>query len=230
MVTPLSNPSFADIDLQELTSYDVSLVKPALLFADKVNLVSYRIDLQATVVSDAFRNSQMPMRYVCAYAALTLRNDEEEIERLGMSRNMLCSREDAEELLTDAPKFLVDFGKKYNDQIAEHQHLVARILRARRDALLSDELDLAVNRNLLECSAWHVDMPSPFDLNWTEVQESFATNAVTDLVHRLATTTGVPLLEPSADLHLRQALGRDQIVQAERHHNALRACPFTGRV
>jgi len=212
---------FTDIDLKKLTDYDVNLIKPALLFADKVNLVSYRIDLQAQVASDAFQNTGMPIRYIYAYALLARWNDEKQLEQLGMSPNMLCSREDAEALFEKRMDYL-DFAQKYNDQIKEHQRLVARILRARRDSLLSDELDMAISRNLLECSAWHIDMPSPYQLSWTEVQKSFGSGAVAGLLERLGTTTGVPLLEPGAHLQLGQVLGHDRIVQAVRHHDALR--------
>ena len=221
MVTPARNPMFTDVDLKKLTDYDVNLVKPALLFADKVNLVSYRIDLQAQVVSDAFQNTGMPIRYIYAYASLTRWNDEKELERLGMSPNMLCSREDAEALFENRMDYL-EFAQKYNDQIKERQRLVAQILRARRDSLVSDELDMAINRKLLECSAWHLDMPSPYQLSWTQVQKSFGAGAVAGLLERLGTATGVPLLEPGAHLQLSQVLGHDRIVQAVHHHDALR--------
>jgi hypothetical protein len=220
MVTPARNHMFDDIDLKKLTDYDVNLIKPALLFADKVNLVSYRVDLQAQVASDAFQNTGMPIRYIYAYASLTRWNDKEQIERLGISSNMLCSLEDAEALFEKRMDYL-DFARKYDDQIKEHQRLVARVLRARRDSLLSDELDMAISRNLLECSAWHIDMPSPFQLSWVDVQKSFGLRAVAGLLERLGMTTGVPLLEPGAHLHLSEVLGHDRVVQAVRHHDAL---------
>lgn len=214
--------SFDDADLEKLTSYDVSLVKPALLFADRVNLVSYRIDLQAQVASDAFQNTRMPLRFIMAYAGLTIRNNPDEIERLGMPRNMLCAREDAEDLFGKTLDYL-EFAKKYNDQIKLHQRLVANILRGRRDALVSNELELAISRNVLDCSAWHLDVPNPYLLSWTEVQEKYFPNAVASLAHRLATTSGVPLLEPGADLQLKQILGRKRVAQATRNHKNLSA-------
>lgn len=213
---------FDDIDLHQITTYDLSLVKPALLFADRVNLVSYRIDLQAQVVSDAFRNSRMPMRYIHAYAALTLRLEEKELEWIGMPHDMLCSKEDAEALF-ERRMSLVEFASKYDDQIRLHQRLVGRILRARRDALLSDELDLAVRRNILDCSSWNLAVPSPYEMSWPDVREAYLPNAIATVVHRLATSKGVPLLEPGAELQLRQVLGRKGVVKAVRSHESLRA-------
>jgi hypothetical protein len=75
----------------------------------------------------------------------------------------------------------------------------------------------------LDCSAWHLDAPNPFQLSWNEVQQAYLPNAMASLVHRLATSQGVPLLEPGADLQLKKILKRKRVAEAVRTHQSLRA-------
>jgi hypothetical protein len=55
-------------DIASVTKYDEGLIKPALLVADKVRLITLREDIAAFVVADAWENSGAPSLHkgICA--------------------------------------------------------------------------------------------------------------------------------------------------------------------
>jgi len=59
---------FWKVNLEALTQHDVDLVKPAVLFGDRVKLISFRNDLKSLVRADSFENLRMPLRYMQNYA------------------------------------------------------------------------------------------------------------------------------------------------------------------
>ncbi|MFI7137597.1 hypothetical protein ACIBQ5_07485 [Streptomyces massasporeus] len=214
-----------DADLKELGRYDVSLVKPALLFADKVELVTFRMDLQAFVMADAFKNQNMPMRFVGQYAGISMRRDPEELEILGLSEADLSSLEDAEVYLSkngDPYVDMRDFAERHEEGIYRFRLGMAALLRDRHKNLINDGIELAVKQGVLECSAWHPEPPKPHILSWSDVQDEFPSEAAYALVGRLAETQGVPMLDPGAQTSISHFLNSETLIQLTGENEGVR--------
>jgi hypothetical protein len=197
--------NFWDIDLASLGRYDLELVKPALLFADSIELTSFRVDMQALVAADAFQNTRMPMRYIRNFGYLSIRRSVDELEALGLTPKDLSSAADAQALISGGPELVTEFAAKYNDQIIAYQRGFAAILRRRRYNLQNDELDQAIQRGVLTCTSWHEEQ-DPFYLNWKDLLDDFIPEAADILLRRLSNDSKVPLLDPGSQLALSRPL------------------------
>ncbi|MFL6071879.1 MAG: hypothetical protein ACJ73S_00495 [Mycobacteriales bacterium] len=145
-----------EVDLPQAVQYDEALIKPALLIADRVRLISFRQDMWGLVHRDALINSRMPQRYIQNFAAVSLLRSRLDLEILDLRESDLCPVDEAREFLYSdredheiIPR-LMDFAERYEDQIAQYREAYGRILRDRRDLLISPQLDAAEKAGVLE--------------------------------------------------------------------------------
>ncbi|MEW5542688.1 hypothetical protein AB1339_34205 [Streptomyces cyaneofuscatus] len=210
------NGSLWGVEAKRLAQHDLSLVKPALLFADHVELISFRVDMQTIVDSDAIKHFQMPMRLAGSFSALSYRRDEIELERLGLQLGDLCSREQAESFFTaagDSFEVLKGFTDQHAEKIAKFRSAMRTVLLDRRDGLMSPELDRAIERGILGCSGWSSVQPDPRELVWSDVWEEFIPYTAQCILHRLAESSNVPLLDPGARNTISQSVGSETLIE-----------------
>ncbi|GAA2190733.1 hypothetical protein GCM10009787_00950 [Streptomyces bangladeshensis] len=204
-------------EARKLAQHDVSLVKPALLFAEHVELVSFRIDMQAIVESDALQHFRMPMRLVGSFAGAAIRRDPDELEKLGLTPDDLCTKEEAvdyfNEGVADPGGNLKNFYLRHSEKIAKYRLAVRTVLVERRDGLIADELEIAISRGVLECSGWSSVQPLPDQLAWTDLWEEFIPYTAQCVVERLAESSNVPFIDPAARLSISHTLGSETLVQ-----------------
>lgn len=188
-----------DADLQRIVRYDEDLVKPALFFADHVTLISYRRDVASFVKADAFSNTQMPVRYIKAFAYLVIRDDPEEISGLCLDRRQFPGKEVVHRLVASTSEDvsdLIKFGHKYIDAINEHRSAIGKLLRSRHEMLTSSGLELAMSRGQLSYDGWlEDDEMTPFYLNWDEGIDAYLPAAKLAMVDSLVRARGVPLVD-----------------------------------
>ncbi|MFJ2928438.1 hypothetical protein ACIPIU_25955 [Streptomyces massasporeus] len=204
-------------EAKKLAQHDVALVKPALLFAERVELVTFRVDMQAIVEGDAFQHFQMPMRLVGSFAGAAFRQDPDELERLGLTFGDLCTKDEAvtyfNEGSADPAENMRSFYLRHAEKIEKYRSAVRVVLIERRDGLMADELEIAISRGLLECSGWGSVQPLPNELAWTDLWEEFIPYTAECVVQRLAESSNVPFIDPAAGLSISQTLGSETLVQ-----------------
>jgi hypothetical protein len=191
-------------------------VKPAVLFGDRVKLISFRNDLKSLVRADAFENSRMPIRYLYNYVFLTIRNNPTELKLLDFPASSMCSESDARAFLNRDSmgdrnvdpahryELIVTLEQKYSAQLSEYRAAVGRLLRSRWKDLSSDDLDGAVDVGILQYVPWlEVDrlgkagLNADFVLNWIET-DAYVDAALDTIIDRLANCSGVPMLDQGA--------------------------------
>ncbi|MFG2489971.1 hypothetical protein ACGFSD_02695 [Streptomyces caniferus] len=204
------------VEAKKLAQHDLSLVKPALLFADHVELISFRMDMQTIVESDAIKHFQMPMRLAARFAGVSFRRDGAEMEQLGLAVGDLCSVEDAETFFNhegDAFELLRSFTDRHMEKIVKFRSAMRWVLLERRDGLMSAELEIAVQRGVLECSGWSAVQPDPEALVWSDVWNDFIPYTAECIVHRLEESSNVPLLDPGARISISRSIGRESLFE-----------------
>jgi hypothetical protein len=204
-------------DIASVTKYDEGLIKPALLVADKVRLITLREDIAAFVVADAWENSGMPLRYIRAFAHMCLQRDKADYGRLGLRESDLASQDDARALMDARSGQLEAFENKYENQILKYQQAFAAILRQRRDDLTSVGMAKAQQQGVLHAVPWYDEEMTYQERAWVGYDE-YIPSAVEGLVRRLTSGSGTPvLLEPGAQQALASPEGVEeripQIVQ-----------------
>nr|WSY55860.1 hypothetical protein OG999_40810 [Streptomyces sp. NBC_00886] len=204
---------------KELTQHDISLVKPALLFAEHVDLITFRVDMQTLVESDAIRHFRMPMRLVGSFAGTAYRRDLKEFDILGLSPSDLCTPEEAAAYFNEgeisAGENLQRFLVRHEEKIGKFLTAMRAVLEERRDGLLSTELESAISRGILTCSGWSSVQPLPSELVWSDIRGELIPHSVQCVVERLADSPNVPFIDPGARLSISNSLGSDTLVQLD---------------
>ncbi|WP_277213503.1 hypothetical protein [Isoptericola croceus] len=189
-------------DLARLRMYDENLLKPAIIFAEKITLRSTREDLQALNKSKAFQVRRMPMRQVSTAAGISLRKDPEEIDRLGLKRSDLIPAEDALGFFEKASgEELVAFGKKHEVRIMTITNALVKVLRSRHEALSGGLLDKAVELGIVSSEGWTVEGHDPWSLAWSE-EEDFWSDGAISVAEMLSQANGAIMLDSGASQSL----------------------------
>lgn len=129
-----------------LTAFDESLVKPALVLADRVNLYTVRVDFDRTTAAAAFENKNMPMRFLHAFASVCRAGDLELLETLGLDQKFLPTADELSLFSSSTPrdkqwwKAVGKFEKKYSGPIVDYRTSFHRILRQRHEDLEAPHL------------------------------------------------------------------------------------------
>ncbi|NTW38631.1 MAG: hypothetical protein HGA44_01890 [Cellulomonadaceae bacterium] len=204
-VTTVSSPSTAryprdpmwSTDLPSLTRYDEDLVKPAILFADRIDLRSDRLDMAAMVKSDAMKYRSMPMRSLWAYIGICYRRDRTELEMIGVAEGQLASRDEVDafmEAASTSEPHLEEFWARHETQISEVAHALFELCRTRYTALSSPALDRLVEAGMLTVSGWSAGDDDPWTLAWTDDDE-FLARIIDDLLANMNSWGDAVLIE-----------------------------------
>jgi hypothetical protein len=194
-------------DLAAQTQYDIDLLKPGLLFADRVTLHSFREDMLALVERDIVKVSGMPMKMVMAYRDLSLRRDPSELALLDLSESDLMCAADAERLrdifraekldLTEVDALI----SRYDERMMKCLSAIRRILLRRRRILRSPELERAVESGIVTVFGWSAEPADPYSLALRR-EEEFLVEIEHQIVDRLTRSEQAVMFEPGANLML----------------------------
>jgi hypothetical protein len=193
-----------------MTQFDESLVKPALLLADKATLYTMRVDFSRSTDAAAHENSNMPMRFLHAFAAICSAGPDT-LELVGLGQSKLPSRRELA-IFTKGHTVgdewwdaVSKFEKKYKQQILDYRDGFHAILTARHFDLESESLDLAVSKGVLQVRAWNADSVTPYQMTWSPMAREYFENAVAQMADRLESGSNPISIEPAARASIRPA-------------------------
>lgn len=205
------NTPMWDQPLDELRAYDENLVKPLVLFADRITLRSERMDMLSLIHSSAFQTSRMPMRRVWRYIGASTNFDPTLLARLDLPRDVLADRSDVDALMASRPKSedaqeayleaLERFERKYASQIEEFSRASLAALRTHRDQLLSPALESLAEAGILDITGWSTGDSDAWSLAWQE-ELDFLVNSIDDVASYLRDSEGAVMLEPGSAFFL----------------------------
>jgi hypothetical protein len=214
----ISDPSFAlapntamwEADLPALARYDVNLVKPVILFSEKVRLRTFRSDMLSMVDGDAFSYTVMPMRVIHRFLYLSYARDRNEIEFLGIDESTLAPIDKAFELFQQITDKSVSSERgmaayyetedRYSEGINKVRFATRRRLRKRRDSLATDELDAAIAQGILSVEGWAVDTADPWSQAWIEDKDFFAAGIDNIMSTHGSNRSSVTMFEPGSQM------------------------------
>ncbi|SCF20821.1 hypothetical protein GA0070558_15030 [Micromonospora haikouensis] len=194
--------------LRESPGYDTRLVKPAILFADHVNLVSSRSTVHHFIGMHGWRILNMPMRQMNAFLNLSIERDPADLENLGLTADDLANPEEAstvndamrrcdtnEELRHAFSTVVIPFFERHSDQSSKMVEAFSRLWRDRHEMLIAPDLAPAIDRQVLTVQGWVEDLPPQermFLANEEFLEESFA-----GMLERLQDPRRLALMDPS---------------------------------
>ncbi|WP_431881192.1 hypothetical protein [Micromonospora chalcea] len=189
-LVPNQGFDFSSPLLKESPNYDTQLVKPAILFADHVNLVSSRSTLHHFIGMHGWRSLNMPMRQMGAFLNLSIDRDPVTLDMLGLEVNGLADSEEAKRIKdaiagcqTNEEFNLVmsdvadPFFERYEQQLDDLTRAFSALWVARHEMLVAPELIPAIDRDVLTVQGWVEDLPPQariFVANEDFLEESFA--------------------------------------------------------
>ncbi|WP_327038808.1 hypothetical protein [Micromonospora maris] len=204
-----NTPIWGVEDYSTFVQYDVELLKPALLFGDKVNLVTFRETMQEMTYSQAKTLFQMPMPRVAQFVQVCRRRDQRELEALGLDIRELPTPEEAAEGWESIGRRDQTFWAKYDELIERAAKNAYRIWVERHRALEGNALEAAISRGYLSTEGW---LP-PFPRDWSggllvNLDEMFDAS-LDEFVDRLAVADQQPMLDAGANWVLENWPGTD---------------------
>jgi hypothetical protein len=183
-VNVISDPSSAlapntpmwNTDLTAFARYDVTLLKPVLLFAESVTLRTFRADMLSMTDADEFQFTIMPMRRVNRFLYLSKDRNYDELEYLGIQESILAPSAEARRVDQTIKRrrerdgawfeYLLKFAEKYSSSINELSRATAKRLSERREALATKDLDHAVGTGLLSVVGWGTEAAERYSDEW----------------------------------------------------------------
>lgn len=193
-----------DAEHRSLSKYDVDLVKPMLLFADKISLRSQREDMLAVVRGRIFVVQRMPMRRVFNYIGLCERRDPDELLVLGLPESALAPRAETDRVQTDMEQ-VPAFARQYDAQISDAANAIERVWSQREKQLSLEDLAPAVERDLVSVSGWRESGTDPWSLAWSDENDFFAL-APDELIDQLVDRPNAVMFEPGSRMTLGDSL------------------------
>ncbi|WP_431936996.1 hypothetical protein [Micromonospora sp. RP3T] len=207
-LTPNNGFLFTDPWVRAAPDYDTKIVKPAILFADHVQLVSSRSTVHHYIGMHGWRIVNMPMRQIYAFIYLSTERNPEELEQLGMRPEDLASVEDARAVEAALAKWrgvaengsvfqeeIQPFWQRYIEQVNLMIDGHRRIWSARHDALIAPELTHAIDKGVLTVQGWVEDL-HPADRMFL-ADEDFLAESFEGMLSRLQDPSKVALLDPT---------------------------------
>lgn len=200
-----------DQPLDEVREYDENLIKPLVLFADRIKLRSERMDMLALIRSSAFQTSGMPMRRLWRYIGASSTADANLLARLELSQDVLADRSDVDAFISMRPvderdrtsyvEALGQFERKYASQIDQFSRASLAVLRNHHDQLLSPALESLVEAGILDITGWSAGDDDVWSLAWQE-ELDFLVNSIDDVARSLRESDGAVMLEPGSSFFL----------------------------
>lgn len=194
--------------LRKSPDYDTRLVKPAVLFADHVNLVSSRSTVHQFIGMESWPILNMPMRQIYAFLRLSIERDPVTLETLDLTADDLAKSEEAstireamrqrdnnEEFSHTFSTIVIPFLERHRNQTSAMIEAFQRLWVNRHNMLIAPDLLPAIDRQILTVQAWAEDFP-PHNHIFTErgklLEKSFA-----GMLERLEDPQRLALIDPS---------------------------------
>ena len=189
----------------DLIRYDEQLIKPALLFASKVKLITYREDIRLNLVGRMTQQSFMPMPMFFSLVSLAKSGTEDDFKRAGLRPSDVLTESEIQtvETLRNAPKSqkvdlepLYALMSKYAEATIRASDFLTTELRAAHVALDAKLLDAAIRAGILEVSPWSA-LTDLMDLAFMP-DDAFFDASIESMLIRLASTERSILLDSGA--------------------------------
>jgi len=138
----------------DLIAYDLEMIKPALLFADHVNLATFVADMRQWAFRE-YQQVRMPMRVVGLYVSMAASRNPADMGTIGIEESLLAPQGEAIALRANWGEEFEDisrFFQRNEDNIAEFAARVAAYWRGIYDGLDDSEMRPAIERGLLPVS------------------------------------------------------------------------------
>lgn len=204
-------------DMAALSEYDETLIKPMILFADRVSLLTDREDMIDMAVAQGHKLQGMPLQRFVQFMAFSARNDSEEIRDLGLSLSQIAPPQVAKDFLAHMPNRDELFNKvwpEYESRADEFGHAVFEVWRDRHAGLTSPNLQALERAGILEVHGWSSG-PNREDLRANpSLNAEFLTRnlnmdenlsrIIYDMKERLESSNGVLMADPGAEFFLRR--------------------------
>ena len=207
-LTPNNGFLFKDPWVKASPEYDTQIIKPAILFADQVQLVSSRSTVHHYIGMHGWRIVNMPMRQIYEFIRLSTKRHPEDLEQLGLRAENLASVEDARAAAKALARWRGEYGadavfqeeiqpfwQRYYDQINLMIDGHRKIWVARHDMLIAPELKCAIDRGILTVQGWVEDL-HPADRMFL-ADEDFLAESFEGMLSRLQDPGKVALLDPT---------------------------------
>lgn len=197
-----------------LAAHDLEMVKPALLYADRVTLYSGNFFI-ASQLERLLTRTRMPMQLVALLGGLA-RNRRDELRKIGITDRDLPTVEDAANAMAAwaesiarseadpdydfVEEVVVPLASRWDPYFDRVFPRLVDALAADRAQLFSADLDAAVDAGLLEIVPHTLEPPnpnsSPSDILFGEPPLNYQDRAAAEVLIRTATSTGAVLLDP----------------------------------
>lgn len=168
-----------DFDLSGFSRYDEESLKPALLYADHIDLYSYRSTLAQSLTSEVAK-LKLPVLGSRQLFAVLNEHTDEQLERLGVIMDLVPDlqyfRQAGPDLVEDVGGPL-EFWDRYGQQILEINRAYFTELKKGFDSMQSDPIKKVEELGLVEVHHWnHIPTvpPEPFPDLWTRAKFELA--------------------------------------------------------
>ncbi|WFF01558.1 hypothetical protein [Micromonospora sp. WMMD964] len=187
-------------------AYDTQIVKPALLFADRVNLVSSRSTLHHFVGIEASYFAKNPDEQIKAFIHLSTGKYPRLLQMLGLTLKDLGEAAEAENIIAamaasksgretlDLYRLLVvPFWDKHISEVEALADAYLSLWQERHDSLIAPEVRQAIDRGVVTIQAWGGKHPE-VDQILTPADE-FLGESVGAMIQRLQDPARLALLD-----------------------------------
>ncbi|MGW4481143.1 hypothetical protein [Rhodococcus triatomae] len=192
-----------------MTQYDVDLLKPALLFADSVTLVTTRVELINLAKSDIALVRGMGIRQYITFLRVAKNAIASELEFFGIKEEWLPTQQEVDARLVEIQEFasqqsdypanaMEEFLAKYDQAFIAFLDGTLRASRERISKLVSAEIDEAEETGLVRITGWgdRAIHPAGIHLQGQQNYMDELADSAADLLTR--TVPGAIMLEPGS--------------------------------
>ncbi|WP_157739806.1 hypothetical protein [Micromonospora narathiwatensis] len=188
--------------------YGTQIIKPALLFADKVRLVSSRTSVHHFSGVRAAYVARNPWAQFTLFLRMSASRHQAELERLRFSEDDLAPSAEAgailktlsscqtQEALDDAfMRIAKPMWDKYENQVASLVEAHLLVWQERHDALIAPEIRQAIDRGVVSLQGW-ANRVDP-EVQTFVPSDDFLKESLDGMLERLRDPSRVALLDPT---------------------------------
>lgn len=189
-------------DFPLAAQYDEAIVRPAILLADRVHLVSQRIDRLESFHASMFASAMLGIPRATRAIGVSWRRSPEELEQLNLRDSDLIPPSE----LPDGIDFdWLEFSAKFKDEIFEINRAIHSAIRTMRESLGSSGLKKLEQADILISERWSTEDISPPISDWQTNTTEYIVGSLTDISRRMRESTSGIMV----DFHLRPLLDRE---------------------
>lgn len=191
-------PHWKTENLAAFAEYDANLIKPALLFGDRVNLVTYRETMRELAANRGQSFMARPMQRIMAYLAVSARANRGELEFFGLNPSELPSPTEAKALMSgnDYEEFN-KYWEEHENQVESFAKKEIKLAKDNYNELNMRGLSSLVDAGVLTVEGWATIPPKL--RGWPVMEEAVVEASVLVFLDRLANSNAQPMLDVGAD-------------------------------